>query len=754
MNTVTRAESRRTSWQGRKLARGIIFSAPIIACMSTLSACQPIADWTAGKIYASLSEPWESEAPRTFTSYPSSPETQAIIGAGGRSLDCSIPSWADVAFRTPSNSLSDVRLRFRQACVNHDFCYRHGFATYGYSQNDCDMMLQQSSYRLCRQVFQRDSVSKQSGAATKEKPFAFCEAEARKVLLGVALGGAGSYMGAGRSTYFEYDPMPSVADDYVVARAVPAKPQAQGSPIDMGIRTFYIKRNSVVMSALRDLNGMTIRAETSKSTVFPDQRIATPPQWVRTPGAATLASVARDNFADTSVAVYTFDYSTPFDGHPFGIRRCGADGGSGLRCLDMDADASVSKLVLLDDGIGLLSLSHRIGIPLQGSPKKLSGVTPTIILQHLAGPSEPEILRLDSRTVSANARFLQHDVLLESDANGKSTHAWVLARGMTVTMDGKHFEQTDEHEHAASTASSPCDDAVRNYRTCVAVARQELKAGGKVQLFAISPSEKNEPLNIIRLADGSAALVGLEWSADDFDRVINHKVPKDAARFRFWIPTNDGNLSEAGFTASLPDETRAGFLEMPAIVMNVHGVREPLLILTRVTALVDEDEANAEAANSRRLQLAHLETVISKIEGGSGKPLRVSRLGSAHCSIRIGDQLLLKDVTGARRIRQHANRAYDRSADATIESGTPAWRRGLLELGQRWKMSQIVASDPYEEAPSQTIALTAVFNGFTDMSIQMRLRIDEASAKFDRQLGGKGFADCEAGLDTMLVAMQ
>jgi len=722
--------------------------------MSTLSACQPIADWTAGKIYASLSEPWESEAPRTFTSYPSSAETQAIIGAGGRSLDCSIPSWADVAFRSPSNSLSDVRLRFRQACVIHDFCYRHGFATYGYSQNDCDMMLQQSSYRLCRQVFLRNSVGKESGTDTKENPFAFCETEARKVLLGVALGGAGSYMGAGHSTYFEYDPMPSVADDYVVARAVPAKPQAQGSPIDMGIRTFYIKRNSIVMSALGDLNGETIRAETSTSTVFPDQRIATPPQWVRTPGAATLASVARDNFANTSVAVYVFDYSTPFDGHALHIRPCRGEDGSGLRCLDMDADASVNKLVLLDDGIGLLSLSHRTGIPLQGSPKKLSGVTPTIILRHLDGPSKPQLLRLDSRSVSANARFLQHDVLLESDADGKSTHAWVLARGMTVTEDGQHFEQTDEPKHAANTVSSPCGDAVKDYRTCVAVARQELKAGGTVQRFAIRASEKNEPLNVIRLADGSAALVGLEWSADDLDRVIDLKVPKGAARLRAWIPSNNGNFGDAGLTANLPDETRAGFLELPAVVVNVHGVREPLLVLTRITALVDEDQANAESANSQKLQMAHLETVVSKVEGGSGEPLHVSRLGSAHCSIRISDQLLLKDVAGARRIREHANRAYDRSAHDTIEPRTPAWRRGLLEVGQRWRMSQIVVSEPDQEDPSQTIALTAVFNGFTDMSIQVRLRIDEASAKFDRQLGGKGFADCEAGLDTMLGAMQ
>ena len=27
---------------------------------------------------------------------------------------------------------------FRPACVRHDYCYRHGHATYGYTQGDCD----------------------------------------------------------------------------------------------------------------------------------------------------------------------------------------------------------------------------------------------------------------------------------------------------------------------------------------------------------------------------------------------------------------------------------------------------------------------------------------------------------------------------------------------------------------------------------------------------------------------------------------
>jgi hypothetical protein len=30
------------------------------------------------------------------------------------------------------------RVRFEPACIQHDFCYRHGHATYGYDRRRCD----------------------------------------------------------------------------------------------------------------------------------------------------------------------------------------------------------------------------------------------------------------------------------------------------------------------------------------------------------------------------------------------------------------------------------------------------------------------------------------------------------------------------------------------------------------------------------------------------------------------------------------
>jgi hypothetical protein len=94
-------------------------------------------------------------APTPWLARWSQVESGALAGRG-EGLDCSLPPAVHAAFsrRTPAGVKADrVELLFGQACVAHDLCYRHGAATYGYSQNTCDMMLSESSFRICRQVF-------------------------------------------------------------------------------------------------------------------------------------------------------------------------------------------------------------------------------------------------------------------------------------------------------------------------------------------------------------------------------------------------------------------------------------------------------------------------------------------------------------------------------------------------------------------------------------------------------------------------
>ena len=60
-----------------------------------------------------------------------------------------------------------VLQRFRQACVFHDLCYRHGLATYGYNQNDCDRILQNAAFRLC--IYIRNGSEASSGVAMPDQ---------------------------------------------------------------------------------------------------------------------------------------------------------------------------------------------------------------------------------------------------------------------------------------------------------------------------------------------------------------------------------------------------------------------------------------------------------------------------------------------------------------------------------------------------------------------------------------------------------
>ena len=81
------------------------------------------------------------------------PRVVSTIGGSGEGLNCSLPALvqhrSSTAARTRTDKHHLVLQRFRQACVFHDLCYRHGLATYGYNQNDCDRILQNEAFRLC-----------------------------------------------------------------------------------------------------------------------------------------------------------------------------------------------------------------------------------------------------------------------------------------------------------------------------------------------------------------------------------------------------------------------------------------------------------------------------------------------------------------------------------------------------------------------------------------------------------------------------
>ena len=197
----------------------------------------------ANQVLADARPPQDRELPPTAYGISFSSADIQTVGGQGRELSCSIPWLVENFIFQRKQGFASISLRMRQACVFHDYCYRHGAATYGYSQADCDYMILDHAYRICRYINLPGGVER-------------CARDARKVLLGVRWGGSDSFKrsdgipsGLGgpaikncsmadmkseaaesvahfddrcASSYFEFNPNPSRAQRYSVYRIADA----------------------------------------------------------------------------------------------------------------------------------------------------------------------------------------------------------------------------------------------------------------------------------------------------------------------------------------------------------------------------------------------------------------------------------------------------------------------------------------------------------------------------------------------------
>lgn len=177
-------------------------------------------------VYKNVDDIVDGEMPTTVTSFPSGPEVVGIIGGSGEGLNCSLPDWADKFFDNTENEPSKdgkehkrllVRQHFRQACVFHDLCYRHGLATYNYNQNDCDRVLQNQAFRLCLYI-RSDAAEPQNRSA--EHNAERCQTDSKMILAGMGLGGSGAYRAWDKSTYFEFESDPVRSTGFSASRVV------------------------------------------------------------------------------------------------------------------------------------------------------------------------------------------------------------------------------------------------------------------------------------------------------------------------------------------------------------------------------------------------------------------------------------------------------------------------------------------------------------------------------------------------------
>ncbi len=189
-----------------------------VATIGSFTSCTAFFDKIADTVLANEVRYDDRESPPTPYAIAASGDGVQLAGGQGYGLSCSLPRGAQALAFSRTAEQAPIALQMRQACAFHDYCYRHGNATYGYSQADCDFMLQQQAFRLCKFINADATISA-------------CETNARKVTIGVRLGGFGSFKRARAlqdekaSTFLEFDPYPVRASNFRVVRIADAPRQ-------------------------------------------------------------------------------------------------------------------------------------------------------------------------------------------------------------------------------------------------------------------------------------------------------------------------------------------------------------------------------------------------------------------------------------------------------------------------------------------------------------------------------------------------
>lgn len=257
--------------------RKILTSLSMVALASVtavgVGGCSHVGRFVSNSLYSDLESPRRNEYPPVTSFFPGSASVQSILGGKGEGVSCSIPPLSLPFFQSIGADDSPVGLQFRQACAFHDMCYRHGAATYGYDQKDCDFLLQEHSFRICQQIYRLNQRSKNPMDVIEE-----CQDNARRVLLGVRIGGSGAFQAGPSSTYFEFDPLPRDADDFVISRVVRESQElGQDSPLSLVSLAFKNGSTKAIRRTIR-LDGSVSRPLTNAMPIHSlNDRVHSPP---------------------------------------------------------------------------------------------------------------------------------------------------------------------------------------------------------------------------------------------------------------------------------------------------------------------------------------------------------------------------------------------------------------------------------------------------------------------------------------------
>lgn len=496
-----------------RFTRFVLSVCSLVLVAGSLASCRTFATYVADKVYPDLQTYYDTEAPPTVTPFPASSSITAVMGGRGEGLNCSIPSLLELAMFDQGEKEAAISLQFRQACVYHDYCYRHGHATYGYTRNDCDYALQQIAYRSCRVI---------SSRAPED-----CMSRARRVLLGVTLGGGKAFSAHAESTYFEFDPMPDKADDYVVVRWVRtgAGPRIGDHSLNGEFIVMYYKRGTVSRRTA-GFDPSRTNPELGEALAFPSRYIATPPFVLRDANEDRLRAVARDNFQDTRIKVVEYWPITA------GVREHRI---LPLEGYDLNPDASVFWFGKSRwDELSFWSYTAGFGT---------------------ANLDKPISAKLKSNDYY---RTLQHAPLDGNFFTADCAATAILKRGgpQITTMDdeGDGFD-TRVHLHFVRPPIPPCTPHAP---------------------VTLAASQAHEPLAVVRLDTGRDALLSMQDGATGLRLSL------------FDLAQAKGSTPLAPAAIGLPAQLDASWLKIPPQILADKASRSSLLFFSRYIPLDKE----------------------------------------------------------------------------------------------------------------------------------------------------------------------
>lgn len=449
-----------------KVARLLLYFAGSIAFVIAATAlwlylggARRTADFIGQTVLGHVFEPADYELPVTIVNYPSSPSTIAAMGGRGAGLDCSIPWYAMRVFSRAATA-APVTLQFRQACAFHDLCYRHGLATYGYMQADCDYLLQEQAFRICRNL--------------SSKGIDECRGSAKKVVMGVRAGGFNSFHDWDTSTYLEFDPMPKRSQSFIAHRLVLKDDRKAEAPQD--ILRFDIERSSVRADCLTCTDHTAAYVPGANADFLPMGTFAAPQLISQAGHGARLLWLTRTNEANTHMRINTMIWR---------------DQAPAFQKFSPSTDLAASSPIAIFDpeggGHSAISLSNQKGD---------------------GDCSSALVFRIAQRT-SEGGRCIPLPDFLQPTAPNKSRDTYRLFQHPLVA---------DQETKSILLIKRGEDDLGASYRdkALVAVASFSSGAGGGVQTYPAQPiSERDEPLAVLSQTGGAPRLLSLRARSKD-----------------------------------------------------------------------------------------------------------------------------------------------------------------------------------------------------------------------------------------------